>query len=160
MRFLIKYFSISLRIINSFNLRRLQAAYRQLLTVPREAVKEMLIVYISNNGLFDGVTEEVQVAVVGLIDDTFMDKIKRYMESKIQLLRIGQSADVIATQTPKSVPSGSPPTPPTASQKRVITKQRYLAHRHEMDRRHGKAHRYPPSSNSQPNRQKIAHRRN
>ena len=70
---------------------------------------------------------EVQAAVVSLIDDAFMDKIKRYMESKIQMLRIDQSADVIATQTSKSASSGVPPTPPTPSQKRVITEAEILA---------------------------------
>jgi hypothetical protein len=76
--------------------------------------------------LFDDVSDEVQAAVISLINDTFMDKIQRYMETKIQVLRIGQSADVIATQTPKSASSGVAPTPPTPSQKRVITEAEIL----------------------------------
>ena len=71
------------------------------------------------------VSGEVQKAVVSLIDDDFMDKLKSYMESRLQTLRVGQSADIIATQTPKSSPSGIPPTP-SASQKRVITAEEIL----------------------------------
>ena len=42
------------------------------------------------------------------------------------MLRIGQSADIIATQTPKSASSGVAPTPATPSQKRVITEAEIL----------------------------------
>ena len=42
------------------------------------------------------------------------------------MLRIGQSADVIATQTPKNASSGVAPTPPTPSQKRIITEAEIL----------------------------------
>ena len=91
----------------------------------REAIRERIIKYILDNGLFDDVSDEVQAAVISLINDTFMDKIKN-METKIQMLRIGQSADVIATQTPKSASSGVAPTPPTPSQKRIITEAEIL----------------------------------
>ena len=42
------------------------------------------------------------------------------------MLRIEQSADVIATQSSKSASSGVPPAPPTAPQKRVITQAEML----------------------------------
>jgi hypothetical protein len=111
---------------NNFNFKRLEAAYRQLLTAPKEVVIDRIIKYILDNGLFNDVSDEVQAAVISLINDAFMDKIKRYMETKIQVLRIGQSADVIATQTPKSASSGVAPTPPTPSQKRIITEAEIL----------------------------------
>ena len=97
----------------SFSLKRLEAAYRHLLTVPRDDVKMRLIEYIFRNGLFDNISGEVQEAVVNLIDDDFMDKLRSYMESRLQMLRISQSADIIATQTPKSASSSNPPTPAT-----------------------------------------------
>ena len=44
-----------------------------------EAIRDRIIKYIFDSGLFDNVSGEVQAAVVSLIDDAFMDKIKRYM---------------------------------------------------------------------------------
>ena len=111
---------------SNLNLERLKTEYRQFLTASREAIRERIIKYIFDNGLFDDVSDEVQAAVISLINDAFMDKIKRYMESKIQMLRIGQSADVIATQTPKSASPGIPPTPSPPPQKRVITEAEIL----------------------------------
>ena len=55
-----------------------------------------------------------------------MDKHRSDFESRLRLLRIGQSADFIATQTPKSASSGIPPTPPAPSQKRVIREDEIL----------------------------------
>ena len=55
-----------------------------------------------------------------------MDELRSYMESRLQMLRIGQSADVIATQSPKSASSGVAPTPPTPSQKRAIAEAEML----------------------------------
>ena len=55
----------------------------------------MIIKYIFDNGLFDDVSDEVQAAVISLINDTFVDKIRRYMEPKMQSLRAGLPANVV-----------------------------------------------------------------
>jgi hypothetical protein len=104
---------------NNFNLKKLETAYRQFLTTSREAIRDRIIKYILDNGLFNDVSDEVQAAVISLINDTFMDKIQRYMESRLQMLRIGQSADIIATQTPKSAPSGV--APPISAEQQLAT---------------------------------------
>ena len=69
---------------------------------------------------------DVQTAVISLIDDTFMDKTTSFMELRLQMLRIGQSADIIATQTHESLSSTVPPTPATQPQNRVITEAEIL----------------------------------
>ena len=71
------------------------------------------------------------------------------------MLRIGQSADVIATQTPKSASSGVAPTPPTPSQKRIITEAEILGTQTPKGPTPRKVHRYQPNSNSQPKQQNI-----